>query len=278
MVALPKENSTLEQLIYQSYEKNDSKDLMLTRIGASSIGEECVRSIWYDWRGFHNDRPEGRMLRLFKTGYIQEDRVVQDLKDAGLEVWEVDPDTGKQWTYTAADGHFVCKTDGAVRGVPSAEKTPHVIEIKSSNVKGFKELQTRGVKEAKPLHYWQMQAGMWLSGLERALYIAVCKDDEKFHIERVYKDEATIEMIEEKLRKLTEATMPPIRIAEKETDWRCKFCDAHAVCWGHQKPLQNCRSCQHARPIQDGGWLCEKFNEQLDYGKQLKGCDLWTTF
>ena len=278
MVALPKENSTLEQLIYQSYEKNDSKDLMLTRIGASSIGEECVRSIWYDWRGFHNDRPEGRMLRLFKTGYIQEDRVVQDLKDAGLEVWEVDPDTGKQWTYTAADGHFVCKTDGAVRGVPSAEKTPHVIEIKSSNVKGFKELQTRGVKEAKPLHYWQMQAGMWLSGLERALYIAVCKDDEKFHIERVYKDEATIEMIEEKLRKLTEATMPPIRIAEKETDWRCKFCDAHAVCWGHKKPLQNCRSCQHARPIQDGGWLCEKFNEQLDYGKQLKGCDLWTTF
>lgn len=251
---------------------------MLTRIGASGIGEECLRSIWYDWRGFHNDQPEGRMLRLFKTGYIQEDRVIQDLKDAGLEVWEVDPETGKQWTYTAANGHFVCKTDGAVRGVPSAEKTPHVIEIKTSNVKGFKELQARGVKEAKPQHYWQMQSGMWLSGLTRALYIAVCKDDEKFYIERVHKDESTIEEIKNKLAKLVTSTMPPIRIAEREGDWRCKFCDAQDVCWGKAAPLQNCRSCQHSVPSDEGSWFCEKFNEALEYGKQLKGCDLWTGF
>ena len=278
MAAIPKETEALENLIYQAYEKKNSKALMLTRIGASGIGEECLRSIWYDWRGFHNDQPEGRMLRLFKTGYIQEDRVIQDLKDAGLEVWEVDPETGKQWTYTAANGHFVCKTDGAVRGVPSAEKTPHVIEIKTSNVKCFKELQSKGVKEAKPQHYWQMQSGMWLSGLTRALYIAVCKDDEKFYIERVHKDESSIAEIQAKLDKLVNSTMPPIRIAEREGDWRCKFCDAQDVCWGKAAPLQNCRSCQHSVPAAEGTWFCEKFNEVLEYGKQLKGCDLWTAF
>jgi len=278
MAVIPKETEALENLIYQAYEKKNSKALMLTRIGASGIGEECLRSIWYDWRGFHNDQPEGRMLRLFKTGYIQEDRVIQDLKDAGLEVWEVDPETGKQWTYTAANGHFVCKTDGAARGIPSAEKTPHVIEIKTSNVKGFKELQSKGVKEAKPQHYWQMQSGMWLSGLTRALYIAVCKDDEKFYIERVHKDESTIEEIKNKLAKLITSTMPPIRIAEREGDWRCKFCDAQDVCWGKAAPLQNCRSCQYSVPSDEGSWFCEKFNETLEYGKQLKGCDLWTAF
>jgi hypothetical protein len=278
MAALPKENQSLETLIYQAYEKKNSKALRLTRIGASGIGEECLRSIWYDWRGFQNDQPEGRILRLFKTGHIQEDRTIQDLKDAGLEVWEVDPDTGEQWTYTAAKGHFVCKTDGALRGVPGAEKTPHVIEIKSSNAKGFKELQSRGVKEAKPVHYWQMQSGMWLSGLTRAIYIAVCKDDEKFYIERVEKDDSLIEEIQAKLEKLVNSEFPPIRIAEKEGDWRCKFCDSQGVCWGQEKPLQNCRTCQYSRPTDDGKWFCDKFNEDLDYGKQLKGCDLWTTF
>ena len=278
MAQLPRHNAALEEMIYEAYRQKESKELMLTRIGASGIGEECVRSIWYDWRGAYNDTPDGRILRLFKTGYIQEDRVVQDLKDAGLEVWELDPETGKQWTYTAADGHFVCKTDGTVRGVPGAEKTPHILEIKSSNVNGFKELEKRGVKEAKPQHYYQMHAGMWLSGLTRALYVAVCKDNEKFYIERIERDEATIEEIKEKLNKLTSMMSPPPRIAEKEGDWRCKFCDAKDVCWGKAAPIQNCRTCQHAAIKNEGGWFCEKFAQEIPYKNQLKGCDLWTSY
>lgn len=278
MAQIPRQHSDLEQLIYRAYEKKESKALRLTRIGASGIGEECVRSIWYDWRGFHNDTPEGRMLRLFQTGHLQESRVVQDLKDAGLEVWEVDADTGKQWTYIAADGHFVCKPDGVVRGVPGAEKTPHLLEIKTSNVKGFKELENRGVKEAKPQHYYQMQSGMWLAGLDRALYVALRKDDEKYYIERVQRDEACIAEIQSKLDSLTSVMSPPPRIAEKEGDWRCKFCDAQAVCWGGAAPLINCRSCQHSSIKTEGGWYCNKLSVELSYDAQLKGCDLWTTY
>ena len=162
MVQLPRNHAALEELLYQSYVKKADKELMLTRIGASGIGEECVRAIWYDWRGVQNSTPEGRVLRLFETGHQQEARVVQDLKDAGLMVWEVNPETGKQWTFTAFDGHFVCKPDGVVKGVPGAEKTPHILEIKTSNVNGFKEIEKRGVKEAKPEHYYQMQSGMRL--------------------------------------------------------------------------------------------------------------------
>jgi len=278
MAAIPRQNTALEELIYQAYEKRESKVIRLTRIGASGIGEECVRSIWYDWRGFHNDTPSGRMLRLFKTGHLQEDRIVQDLKDAGLEVWDRDPDTGEQWVYTDVSGHFVCKPDGIVRGVPSAEKTPHLLEIKTSNVNGFKELEKRGVKEAKPAHYYQMHAGMWLAGLNRALYVALRKDDEKYYIERVERDESCIEDIQHKLEQLTMSMSPPPRIAEKEGDWRCKFCDGQDVCWGKAQPLVNCRTCQHAS-IKDGNsWYCDQQKIELPYGAQLKGCDLWMTF
>lgn len=278
MAAIPKPETGLVDLIYEAYQKKESKELMLTRIGASGIGEECIRSIWYDWRGVSNDLIDGRVLRLFKTGYIQEDRVVQDLKDAGLEVWEVDPDTKKQWVYVAADGHFVCKPDGVVRGVPGAEKTPHLLEIKSSNVKGFKELQSRGVKEAKPMHYYQMQAGMWLAGLKRALYVVICKDDEKFHIERIERDELTIKDIERKLSSLTQIMSPPAKIAEKEGDWRCKFCDHKEVCWADKQPIKNCRSCQHSSVIPDGGWACNKVAQEIPYKTQLVGCPEWTPY
>jgi len=275
---IPRHLVDLEQRIYDAYSKKESGELMLTRIGASGIGEDCVRAIWYDWRGSSLSSFDGRLLRLFKTGYIQEDRVVQDLKDAGLQVWEVDPETGKQWTYTAADGHFVAKLDGVVKGVPGAEKTPHTLEIKSSNVKGFKELQTHGVQKAKPQHYAQMQAGLWLTGLDRALYVAVCKDDERFYIERVAKDDAAIADIQRKLEQLTTNMMPPPRIAESQDDWRCRFCDNKAVCWRQEKPLQNCRTCQWASTTSNGEWYCGRFKEALTYKKQHEGCDLWDPY
>lgn len=278
MAQIPRHLIDLEQLIYGAYERAEDRSLRLTRIGASGIGDECVRAIWYDWRGFYKDSPDGRLLRLFKTGYIQEDRVVQDLKNAGLEVWEVDPETKQQWTYTAADGHFVAKLDGVVRGVPGAEKTPHTLEIKSSNAKGFKDLQNQGVQKAKPQHYAQMQAGLWLSGLTRALYVAVCKDDERFYIERVTRDDEYIASLQKKLASLTEVMTPPPRIAEKDDDWRCRFCDAKSVCWKGEPPLQNCRTCEYSAVKDEGGWFCLKFSETLSYKKQHEGCDLWDPF
>lgn len=278
MAAIPRHHSALEDLIYAAYEKKQSKTLRLSRLGASGIGDECVRSIWYDWRGFYNDSFKGRILRLFQTGHLQEARIVQDLKDAGLEVWEVDADTGQQWVYTAASGHFVCKPDGVVRGVPGAEKTPHLLEIKTTNANGYKELSSRGVKVAKPEHYYQMQSGMWLARLKRALYVALRKDDEQYYIERVEYDEECIADIERKLHELTYSMSPPPRIAEKESDWRCKFCDAKDVCWNDAAPLINCRTCQHSSIKDEGGWVCDKQSILLSSSAQVKGCDLWTKF
>lgn len=278
MVQIPRHHAELEQLIYDAYRKNESGELRLTRIGASGIGDNCVRALWYDWRGSYVTSHDGRLLRLFKTGYIQEDRVVEDLKNAGLQVWPLDPDTGQQWTYTAANGHFVAKLDGVVKGVPGAEKTPHTLEIKSSNVKGFKELQAHGVQKAKPVHYAQMQAGLWLSGLERALYVAICKDDERFYIERVAKDDEAIAEIQRKLQQLTDTMSPPPRITDKEDHWECKFCDAKAVCWQKETLLQNCRTCQHSQVGPEGSWHCDKFKEMLPFRKQHVGCDLWTPY
>jgi len=276
MASIPKDVTTLVDMIYQAYEKKNAGKDYLSRIGASGIGEECVRSIWYGWRGAASEKIPGRIYRLFQTGHIQEDRVVQDLKDAGLKVWEVDPETGKQWEYKFARGHAVCKADGVVKGVPTAEKTPHVLEIKSSNVNGFKEIQKHGVKKAKPDHYAQMHMGMMGGGFKDALYVVICKDDEQYYVERVKWDQSEVDTINQKLHQLVEETVIPIRIAEKEGDWRCKYCDSKDVCWGKAEPNHTCRMCTHSVTMDDTKWGCMKLKKELTLDQQLKGCDQWS--
>lgn len=275
MAKMPVHIEALADLIYESYEKANTKGLYLSRIGASGIGEECTRAVWFDWRGFSDDKPSGRLLRLFKTGFIQEDRMLEDLKNAGLEVWGYD-ENGDQWTYTAANGHFVCKLDGVVRGVPGAEKTVHTLEIKTSALKGFKEMQSQGLQRSKPFHYAQMQTGMHCSGIHRGLYIMICKDDEKLYIERISLDEKVVKELFDRVETVISASIPPTRIADKPDDWRCKFCDNKGVCWEGKTPLRHCRTCEHSSAIENGAWMCGLLNTELDMTAQLKGCEYYS--
>ena len=274
MAVIPKDVSAIAERIYAYYEKQESGRERLTRTGASGIGDECLRSIWYDWRGAAASTFSGRILRLFKTGHLQEERVLADLRGAGLEVWDFD-ENGDQWTYIAGRGHAVAKLDGVVKGVPGAEKTPHTLEIKSSNLKGFKEIQSRGVKIAKPYHYYQMQMGLWLSGMKDALYVVICKDDEQLYSERVKLDEEVVKEIEHKLDQVINSEIPPLRLAEKEGDWRCKYCDSKEVCWGKVETRQTCRMCANSVVMDDGKWGCMQLKKELTSNEQLKGCDLW---
>lgn len=275
MAVIPKNVTELADRIYAHYEKvSNDEPARLTRIGASGIGGECNREIWLDWRGAYSSQFAGRMLRLFQTGHIQEERVLADLANAGLEVWAFD-DEGNQWTYTSGRGHFVAKLDGVVRGVPGAEKTPHTLEIKSSNQKGFDEVVKKGVKVAKPYHYAQMQSGMHISKISRALYVMINKNDESFYVERVEYDPQEAEKLERKINSLVDINSPPPKIAENPDSYPCKFCDAKSVCWGAQPPIKNCRTCVVAIPADDGAWICGMTNSPLTQKEQLVGCEHW---
>lgn len=273
MVAIPKPEVSVADMIYAAIEKENNNDLYLTRIGASGIGEECLRSIWFSWRGFATSKFGGRMLRLFETGHIQEDRVIADLRRAGFGVWSHD-DNGKQFTYTDETGHFVVKLDGVIKGIPGAEKTPHALEVKSHNKKSFTELEKKGVLVAKPMHYAQMQAGMMFGGFTRAFYIAICKDDESYYVERIREDLEVQKELKLKINKLVEAKLTPSGISEDGGAFPCKWCDMRGVCTGEQDILKTCRSCAFSEPLKEGGqWLCSLENKTLSSDEQVRGCD-----
>jgi len=272
MTQLPRHEQEVADKIYSAIEKQEDRPPYLTRIGASAIGDTCLRSLWYGWRGFVNKKHSGRFLRLFNTGHIQETRVLEDLRRAGYSVWDLDKN-GKQFTYTDDSGHFVVKLDGVIKGVPGAENTPHVLEIKSHNKKSFEELFKKGVKESKPLHYYQMQAGMLFSGIDRALYVSICKDDESYYVERLHPDDIVFGDIKEKIQKLLNSTIPPVGVSDDGKNWACKWCDNLAMCTKSAEPERNCRTCTHSEPSSNGEWVCGLVNTVIPSKEQLVACN-----
>ncbi len=94
-------------------------------------------------------------------------------------------------------------------GLLEAPKTWHVLEFKTHGTKSFADLTAKGVVLSKPQHAAQMQIYMHLTGITRALYMAVCKNTDALHIERVEADLRMAERLLDKAGRVIFAQHPP---------------------------------------------------------------------
>ena len=258
--------------IYQSYERRQD-DGLREHLGASVIGRPCERELWYMFRWAAFQKFEGRVLRLFETGKLEETRLVRDLRAAGIEIQDADPETGEQFRVQTLGGHFGGSMDAAGTGFQEAPATWHVIEFKTHNLKSFATLQGEGVQRAKPEHWAQMQVYMLLSGMDRAAYLAVCKDNDELYMERVYADKKAAQALIDKACRVIESPQPLSRLSEDPAWWQCWFCGMRPVCHMGAPGLANCRTCIHSTPdTEQGGWRCERQDLYLSYEMQLDGC------
>lgn len=270
MAVLPNASLPTLSAIYADYESRQG-DGFRDHLGASLIGKPCARALWYDFRWATPARHTGRILRLFETGQLEEARLVRDLRATGASVLEVDPETGRQFRVEAQGGHFCGSLDGVAHGLLEAPKTWHVLELKTHSAKSFAELTAKVVAQAKPQHVAQMQVYMHLTGITRALYVAVCKDTDALHLERLKADRAMAERLLEKAGRIIFAQHPPARISEDPSWFECRFCDHHAVCQEGGGAAVTCRSCLHATPV-DGGWHCARHDRMLAPAEQRAAC------
>lgn len=271
MVALASHDSPTVEAIYTAYAGESSKQRPRAHLGASQIGQPCRRALWYAFRWHARPAFSGRTLRLFETGKREEERVYNNLRAIGATVHEVDPATGRQFSYADHGGHFCGSMDGALQGIPEAPATWHALEIKTHNAKSFGKLKDKGVQVVKPEHLMQMQVYMGWSGLERALYFAVCKDTDELYCERVPANDGAFQGGRLKALMVIEAATPPDR---HET--LCEWCEYREVCAGNRLPLVNCRTCVYATPVTTGTgahWTCTRDNHDIPVLLQERGCD-----
>ena len=165
--------------------------------------------------------------------------------------------------------------DGIIEsGVPEAPTKAHIAEFKTHSLKSFNDLEKKGVEAAKPLHYIQVQVYMHGAGIDRAFYLAVCKDDDRLHVERVRYDEAVAVKAVARGRRLALADEMPPPLSRDPSWYECKFCDAYEYCHqGLGVTAQHCRVCAHSTAKEDGTWRCERHDaDGIPLGFQRTGC------
>lgn len=242
-------------------------------IAASALGNECDRALFYTLRW--TSPPEaltGRKLRIFERGNIEEDRVLADLRRAGLDVLDRDDMTGRQWTFATARGWLRGKADGRCSGVIEAPKTEHVLEIKSLKAADWRAIIRHGLLKAKPEHWHQLHAGMAGLGIARGLYVGVNKDTEEILTERIRYDVEEAARQEARVLRIVDANDAPGKIADKPDSFACRFCNHKAICHAGADARRHCRTCLHFTFTSDGMGQCERWHEPRAPKSQAQGC------
>ena len=252
------------EAIYAWNKKRGSSEKMRKYLGASIAGHECDRYLWFSFRQCFIPNFSGRIYRLFDRGNREESVFIEELRGIGCEVVDRDED-GDQIGISAIGGHFRGHLDGVGVGIPESPKTWHVLEFKTHCEKSFNELEKVGVKVSKPVHYAQMMIYMGHLKLTRALYLAVNKNDDRLHSERIHFNRDEFRSIMMRMDRIINSISLPDRCSKRSDYFRCKMCDAQALCWGLDTvryvplPFKSCRHCCHATPevdSDDGRWTC----------------------
>lgn len=254
------------------------EDLFRNHLGASLIGRECARELWYSFHWCVAKRFDGRMLRLFNRGHLEEPRFVALLKMIGCQVFQVD-DQGKQFRISGHRNHFGGSLDGVAIGIPDIpDGEPCLTEFKTHGEKSFLKLVSDGVMAAKWEHYVQMQIYMGKNQLKYALYCAVNKNTDELHMEIIQFDPVTYQRYIDRSAMIVDATEPPPRISTTPGFFKCKFCSESKICHrvGEYEIHQNCRTCSFSKIENEGKWSCIRKKIELTQSAQYAACELYT--
>lgn len=238
-------------------------------LGCSLLGHPCERWLWLSFRWAVKEKFPGRVLRLFRRGHNEEATIISDLEAIGVKF-------SCHQEHVDLGSHVGGSTDGTIEsGVPGAEKTRHVAEFKTHAKKSFDDLVKKEVKASKPQHWAQMQLYMLGTGIKRALYLAVCKDDDRLYTERVRFDEEAAENLRDRGHRVALADRMPDPLSADPSWYQCKWCPAHSFCHERQLTEQvNCRTCAHVTPEKDGTWSCARWDaKDIPLEFQATGCD-----
>lgn len=275
MAVLPPSINHTVDAIYSALAKrsnhSDSRGVPM-----SDVANECERAIFYKLRwACAPETIDGQKQRRFGTGLREEERLLNDLEAAGVEVERTDPATGQQFRLELANGWLRGKIDGRAVGVIEAPKTVHVVECKSHNERSFRELVKKKLKDGKPDHYAQCQAYMHALSLTRCLYLAVNKNTDELYAERVEYNAGFALTLEAKVARIVSSDRAPAKLHDDPTAkaaFKCGWCPALSICHEGAWPRRNCRTCLSAS-LEDGAEVrCTLKDRLLSYDEQQKGC------
>lgn len=292
--------------------RNDVKDMIAsskhrTYLGMSQLGGPCLRQSFLNHRNAalpldpDNMSEEdlqryGCAARLFDRGHLEEPRFVKRLRPFFKEIYEVDPETGKQFEVTNFDGlvqgHMDAQAvDLTINGEVLAEGR-YLLEFKTHGESSFekmvgkykglkinrKRVGGKGVQVAKPEHYAQMHLykghDIRLDGI---IYISVNKNTDEWYMEAVEFDPDFFEETLDQAETILSVKSPPARMeyASPVKNFWCNYCCDHKdICFGFGKINQVCSTCEAYSPTSEGGY-CRVHDKILE---NMEVCSEYESF
>jgi hypothetical protein len=200
-------------------------------LGASTIGNECLRRIQYDW--MCDAAHPTRLRDIFARGHFFEEVSRQHLIRVGFRF--APPEL---LGFVAAAGVFRGHADGILIDGPKLPGMgfPCVWEHKCLGAKGWREIERDGLERARPEYAAQVRLYQaYLCVTEHpALFTATNGDTcERLHLLLSF-DAARAQEASDRAVAVIQATqagelLP--RLTDGADDWRCKLCGHRERCW-----------------------------------------------
>ena len=242
MTAIPQSNQSIASMIDAMHEQRAEPPR--AHLGASQLGHPCDRWLWISFRWAVQPKFPGRILRLFRRGHMEEATIISDLRAIGIDIRS----TGNTQHRVDFGSHVSGSIDGIIEsGVPEAPKKRHLAEFKTHSKKSFDALVKDGVQKAKPEHWTQMQVYMLGTEIDRALYLAVCKDDDRLYTERVKFDVEAAQNAVDRGRRITLSDRMPPPLSTDPSWYQCKFCPAYGIVCHREQGVNHERATRNDR-------------------------------
>jgi len=191
-------------------------------IGASIIGSDCLRQIWYEFKGFESEDVPSKMRRTWEIGRALEGTILRWIKETGIELFS-------DWPQLEAEGMPYFK--GHVDSIWMKDgKAFAIIEAKTAKDSSFNKFVKSGLQMWNPQYYAQVQAYMGMSGIHLAYIIVLNKDNSDISDEMVNFDGAFYQDLILKAKMVARAEMPPPRVNNSPLWFQCKMCKFNKEC------------------------------------------------
>lgn len=214
------EKNILSKMIEETQSRDDSQPR--DYIGASLIGSDCLRQIWYEYKGFEAQSVPAKMKRTWAIGKHLESLVLKWLNDSGVEAIETQMDL-HSIEMPFFKGHLDCiwMKDG---------KHFAIIEIKTAKDASFNIFVRKGLKLWNPQYYAQIQSYMGMSGIHLAYILVLNKDNSELSDEQVSFDSRVYESLRRKAFMISSAEVEPPRVNGSPLWFKCKMCKFNKIC------------------------------------------------
>lgn len=251
---------------------NDHRD----HLGMSEIGDTCGRKLWYNFRWVKKEKFEGRVLRLFDRGTLEEVRFIKWLEEIGCTIHHTD-ENDKQYKVSNCQNHFGGSPDAFILLPPRYRIQEWILgEFKTWKADAkWKKLLIDGIYKTNPKHYVQMCSYGYHMQLRYCLYVAINKNTDHIYMEIVPLSWPIGEEMVRKAEEVINATpdRPPAKIAESISYFSCKWCHFKHICHEGDDVEKNCRSCRFSEAVEDGEWHCQVWKANIPKDTIPTGCD-----